>query len=69
MSPAKKNQTKNEIQGVLFDWDGTLLDSFHADSSAYVAMFREMGIAWGLDQLAGALLSELVRRLPRRRPA
>jgi len=48
MSPAKKN----EIKGVLFDWDGTLLDSFHADSSAYLAMFSEMGITWGLDQLA-----------------
>ena len=48
MSPAKKN----EIKGVLFDWDGTLLDSFQADSSAYLAMFSEMGITWGLDQLA-----------------
>ena len=48
MSPAKKN----EIEGVLFDWDGTLLDSFQADSSAYLAMFSEMGITWGLDQLA-----------------
>src|ERR1700722_4048148 len=48
MSPAKKN----EIKGVLFDWDGTLLDSFQADSSAYLAMFSEMGVTWGLDQLA-----------------
>jgi len=52
MPPTRKNKTKNEIKGVLFDWDGTLLDSFHADSSAYLAMFGEMGIAWGLDQLA-----------------
>jgi len=37
---------------VLFDWDGTLIDSYHADSSAYLAMFREMGIAWGLEELA-----------------
>jgi HAD superfamily hydrolase (TIGR01509 family) len=37
---------------VLFDWDGTLLDSYDADSSAYLAMFREMGIAWGLEELA-----------------
>ncbi|MDP9337479.1 MAG: HAD family hydrolase, partial [Acidobacteriota bacterium] len=43
---------KTEIKGVLFDWDGTLLDSFEADSSAYMAMFREMGISWGLDELA-----------------
>ena len=40
------------IEAVLFDWDGTLLDSFDADSSAYLAMFREMGIPWGLDELA-----------------
>jgi HAD superfamily hydrolase (TIGR01509 family) len=56
MSVAKKNETKketkNEIQGVLFDWDGTLLDSFHADSSAYLAMFAEMGVAWGLEELS-----------------
>src|ERR1700686_1751209 len=51
MPPTRKNKTKNEIKGVLFDWDGTLLDSFHADSSAYLAMFQEMGVAWGLDQL------------------
>jgi len=43
---------KPEIEGVLFDWDGTLLDSYSADSAAYLAMFREMGIAWGLDDLA-----------------
>jgi len=47
--PANRNQT---IEGVLFDWDGTLLDSFAADSAAYLAMFREMGIPWGLDELA-----------------
>ena len=47
--PAKPKQP---IEGVLFDWDGTLLDSFDADSSAYLAMFREMGIPWGLDELA-----------------
>jgi HAD superfamily hydrolase (TIGR01509 family) len=40
------------VQGVLFDWDGTLVDSYHADSSAYLAMFREMGIPWGLEELA-----------------
>ena len=46
------NHPRRGIKGVLFDWDGTLLDSFHADSSAYMAMFREMGIAWGLEELA-----------------
>ena len=37
---------------MLFDWDGTLIDSYAADSSAYLAMFREMGIPWGLEDLA-----------------
>ena len=32
---------------VLFDWDGTLLDSYTADSAAYFEMFRELGITWG----------------------
>src|SRR6202790_1356336 len=40
------------LRGVLFDWDGTLIDSYTADSSAYLAMFREMGIPWGLEELA-----------------
>jgi HAD superfamily hydrolase (TIGR01509 family) len=40
------------LQAVLFDWDGTLLDSFDADSSAYLAMFRELAIPWGLSELA-----------------
>ncbi|HUE43542.1 MAG TPA: HAD family hydrolase [Candidatus Sulfotelmatobacter sp.] len=40
------------LQGVFFDWDGTLLDSFDADSSAYLAMFRELCIPWDLNDLA-----------------
>ena len=40
------------VHGVLFDWDGTLVNSYEADSAAYLAMFREMGIAWGLEDLA-----------------
>jgi HAD superfamily hydrolase (TIGR01549 family) len=39
------------VEGVLFDWDGTLIDSYHADASAYMAMFKEMGISWGLAEL------------------
>ncbi len=46
--PAKRKHT---IEGVLFDWDGTLVNSYHADASAYLAMFKEMGIAWGLEEL------------------
>ena len=48
MSPSANGQ----IRGVLFDWDGTLIDSYRADSAAYLAMFREMGIPWTLDDLA-----------------
>ena len=39
------------VEGVLFDWDGTLIDSYHADASAYMAMYKEMGISWGLAEL------------------
>ena len=44
--------SKRTIDGVLFDWDGTLLNSYRADSAAYLAMFRAMGIPWGLEELA-----------------
>lgn len=36
---------------MLFDWDGTLIDSYQADSQAYLAMFQELGISWGLPEL------------------
>lgn len=43
---------KNKIvQGVLFDWDGTLLNSYEADFAAYLTMFKEMGIPWGQKEL------------------
>jgi HAD superfamily hydrolase (TIGR01509 family) len=42
---------KHTIEGVLFDWDGTLINSYDADTSAYLAMFKEMGIAWGIEEL------------------
>lgn len=45
---AKKSQL---IHGVLFDWDGTLLNSYEADTAAYLAMFRKMGIPWGIEEL------------------
>jgi HAD superfamily hydrolase (TIGR01509 family) len=41
----------HRLEGVLFDWDGTLINSYQADTSAYLAMFKEMGIAWGLQEL------------------
>lgn len=39
------------LAGVLFDWDGTLIDSYHADTQAYLAMFRELGLHWGIREL------------------
>ena len=42
---------KRSIDGVLFDWDGTLINSYRADTSAYLAMFREMDISWGIEEL------------------
>ena len=44
--PAKK-----KLAAVIFDWDGTLLDSYHADSQAYLSMVRELGIPWGMREL------------------
>ncbi len=43
--------TRKPLAGVLFDWDGTLIDSYDADSQAYLAMFQELGIPWGLPEL------------------
>ncbi len=40
------NRKRFSARVVLFDWDGTLLDSYAADHLAYLEMFRAMGIAW-----------------------
>jgi phosphoglycolate phosphatase len=45
-------RTRFPARAVLFDWDGTLLDSYTADTHAYLAMFRALGIDWGLEELA-----------------
>jgi HAD superfamily hydrolase (TIGR01509 family) len=39
-------------RAVILDWDGTLLNSFHADACAYLQMFGALGIGWGLTELA-----------------
>jgi HAD superfamily hydrolase (TIGR01509 family) len=39
------------IECVLFDWDGTLLDSFEADAQAYLQMFRALGMSWSIEEL------------------
>lgn len=38
--------THKPLRAVLFDWDGTLLDSFKADTNAYRQMFRALGVSW-----------------------
>jgi HAD superfamily hydrolase (TIGR01509 family) len=42
---------KAALEYVLFDWDGTLLDSFEADSNAYVYMFSALGLSWSIAEL------------------
>jgi len=40
---------RHELRGVLFDWDGTLLDSYDADAQASLASMRELGVHWSLE--------------------
>ncbi len=40
------------IRAVLFDWDGTLLNSYEADLRAYLSMFHALGIKWTERELA-----------------
>ena len=63
---------RQPIQAVLFDWDGTLLDSYHADTQAYLEMFRTLGIPWGTKDLRRHYSPDWHRiyraaRIPRRR--
>jgi HAD superfamily hydrolase (TIGR01509 family) len=39
------------LRAVIFDWDGTLLDSFAADAAAYEEMFAHLSIPWGRREL------------------
>lgn len=47
----KSQRRLQALRGVLFDWDGTLLNSYAADSAAYLAMFRALELPWGLAEL------------------
>jgi HAD superfamily hydrolase (TIGR01549 family) len=44
-------KTSLSTRVVLLDWDGTLLNSYAADAQAYLAMFRAMGIGWGVTEM------------------
>lgn len=43
---------RTSARAILFDWDGTLLDSFRADARAYQAMFHALEIPWTQRDLA-----------------
>ena len=44
-------KAKSATECVLFDWDGTLLDSFEADAHAYAHMFDALGLPWSMEAL------------------
>jgi HAD superfamily hydrolase (TIGR01509 family) len=44
-------KAKSITECVLFDWDGTLLDSFEADAHAYAHMFGALGLPWSMELL------------------
>ena len=39
-----------DLRAVLFDWDGTLVDSAETSFRAYVSLFRELGIAFDREE-------------------
>lgn len=39
------------LRAVIFDWDGTLLDSYAADARVFVRMFAALGISWRAEDL------------------
>jgi len=45
------NRTRIPARVVLLDWDGTILNSYAADQRAYLAMFRALGIEWGIREI------------------
>src|ERR1700680_3172314 len=50
MKPKSLNEN-SVVECVLFDWDGTLLDSFEADAQAYILMFAALGLPWSNAEL------------------
>jgi HAD superfamily hydrolase (TIGR01509 family) len=50
MKPMSLNGN-SAVECVLFDWDGTLLDSFEADAQAYIHMFAALGLPWSIAEL------------------
>ncbi len=46
-----KTRNQTALEYVLFDWDGTLLNSFEADANAYKYMFESLGMNWSMAEL------------------
>jgi HAD superfamily hydrolase (TIGR01509 family) len=40
-----------DVRAILFDWDGTLLNSVEGHTAAFLSMFRTFGIHWTLADL------------------
>ena len=49
--PVNSGDNPAALKAVVFDWDGTLLDSYHADATAYQEMFQTLKIEWGIAEL------------------
>jgi HAD superfamily hydrolase (TIGR01509 family) len=43
--------TNIPLRAIIFDWDGTLLDSYAADSRAFLKMFHALDMRWDLAEL------------------
>jgi HAD superfamily hydrolase (TIGR01509 family) len=41
----------SQVRAVLLDWDGTLLNSYEADTRAYLPMLHALGVNWGTPEL------------------
>jgi putative hydrolase of the HAD superfamily len=66
------DQPQGRLRAVLFDWDGTLLDSYRADVHAYLGMFAALGVRWGERELRRHYSPDWYRlyraaRIPRQR--
>ena len=47
--PAGSSPSPRALRAILFDWDGTLVDSAGASFRSYVTLFASFGIAFGLE--------------------
>ena len=62
-----RNADSGPLRTVIFDWDGTLLDSSTAPTpNAYLNMFRALKIPWDLADLKRQYSPDRHPRLPRR---